>query len=163
MRGRSSTVIINAVILVSEADPLAFIAQCTAYCHDQGYRIAGVVEDNWGAAVGMLSAGLANVIVMGKPEHFDPAWEPRVEFASEAGTNPRAPRKGPQLQDVLERLWTLGASRVVFPGREYRSGADNVEKPDPRKALYETARLFPRGDDAGFAEDFLERRVTGDT
>lgn len=81
--GKGSTVI-NAVIFVPEAEHLVYIAQCTEYCQNQGYQIAGVIRDDWRATVAMLSTGLATIIIMARPDHFDPAWEPRVEFVSDA-------------------------------------------------------------------------------
>lgn len=66
---------------------------------------------------------------------------------------------GPQLQSLLERLTTLGITRVTFPAHEYLSirPADGDDEPP----VYETARLLPRGDDDGFAEQFLERQRKG--
>jgi hypothetical protein len=64
------------------------------------------------------------------------------------------PTKGPQFRALLERLAALGVVRVVFPPREYGSAQAKNERRD----LYETARLLPRGDDAGFAERFLKNR-----
>jgi 2,4-dienoyl-CoA reductase-like NADH-dependent reductase (Old Yellow Enzyme family) len=84
-------VIINAVILVPQIDHMAHIAVCTEYCQQQGYRVESVIKSqldyvtrsDWEAAASMREAGLADVIVMARPEHFDPAWETRVEFASD--------------------------------------------------------------------------------
>lgn len=59
-------------------------------------------------------------------------------------------------------LIILGVTRLVFPSRVYGSPAVA-----DKSSFYETARLFPRGDDGGFAEGFLRSaraaRHTGDT
>jgi hypothetical protein len=65
--------------------------------------------------------------------------------------------EGPRLQTLLEYLQVWGVTRVVFPGHEYRSERAGKER-NNRRSLYETARLWPRGDDGGFADEFLRRR-----
>jgi 2,4-dienoyl-CoA reductase-like NADH-dependent reductase (Old Yellow Enzyme family) len=75
---------LKAVILIRD-DDLADVARCTAFCQTQNYHIEGLIRDgDWNAAVSMIHEGLADIIVMARPDHFDPDWKPRVEFVSEA-------------------------------------------------------------------------------
>jgi hypothetical protein len=57
-----------------------------------------------------------------------------------------------RLGALVDCLRTLGVTSVVFPGSDYRS--NNVSA-----SHYETARIFPRGSDGGFAERFLNDRL----
>lgn len=66
---------------------------------------------------------------------------------------------GPHLRDLLEEPQAYGVTRVVFPAQEYKSErAGDVRGHNSRSGLYETARLWPRGSDGGFAERFLKDR-----
>jgi hypothetical protein len=66
--------------------------------------------------------------------------------------------------DLLEQLSMLGVTRIVFPSCEYQS---KTACGRGERRLYDTVRLFPRGDDGGFADAFLkaslDARHTGDT
>jgi hypothetical protein len=55
--------------------------------------------------------------------------------------------------DLLEQLSMLGVTRIVFPSCEYQS---KTACGRGERRLYDTARLFPRGDDGGFADDVPE-------
>ena len=73
-----------------------------------------------------------------------------------------AAHDGRQLQQLLDYVRSMGFARVVFPGREYRSERAGKRGND-RSSRYcdyehETMRLYPRGDDGGLAERFLEQR-----
>jgi len=62
--------------------------------------------------------------------------------------------RGLRLPALLEQLQAFGVTRVVFPAREYHS--ESCVGFGARNPVYETARLWPRGGDGGFAEQFLE-------
>lgn len=68
--------------------------------------------------------------------------------------------EGSAIQTLLDYLRTLGITRVVYPAREYRSERAGRNRGHFREPEYETARLYPRGDDGGFAEEFLRGRDT---
>ncbi len=74
-----------AVIFVpAGADAATFTATCLDYCRARGYQVLGVVTGDGQNAFDLLREGKANVIVMARPEHRDPTWEPRVEFVTDA-------------------------------------------------------------------------------
>lgn len=76
-----------AVIFVpATSGATQFAAACLDYCKSRGYQVLGVVTGDGDALFDMLRARQANVVVMARPEHRDPAWEPRLEFVSNAAT-----------------------------------------------------------------------------
>lgn len=52
----------------------------------QGYRLVGVVRDNWAAVVKMIVTHQADVVVVATEEHLPPRRRPRVEAVANAAT-----------------------------------------------------------------------------
>lgn len=80
--------ITNAIIyLPAHAEPDSIFARlCLAHIERHGYHLISIVRE-WGAALGMIRSRSASVIVFARPEHFEPDFEPRVEFVGEETTD----------------------------------------------------------------------------
>jgi len=87
----------------------SFAKLCLAHIERHGYRLISVVRE-WRAALGMVRSGSATVIVFARPEHFEPDFEPRVEFVGEETTD----------------LVRLGATR---PRNERQAGDPRSRRP----------------------------------
>lgn len=76
--------VINAIIFlpvhVGMASPLA--QQALAHIERRGYELYGVVHE-WADALRLTRTGAASVIVFARPEHFEPDFDPRIEFVGE--------------------------------------------------------------------------------
>jgi hypothetical protein len=128
-------IMVDALIYVPPdlPDDLEHARLAWAYAEARGLFVASVFRARYDVRRA-LAAGLASVVVFSRREHWDPSWGVPAEFA-DAGEirQPYRPRLDPKLR---ERYGTLSYSAN-------------------RNSLYETARLLPRGDDGGFAEQFL--------
>lgn len=60
--------------------------QARIHIEHRGYRLLGFVHE-WPQALGLLRARAATVIVFARPEHFEPTFEPRIEFVGEDTQN----------------------------------------------------------------------------
>jgi hypothetical protein len=58
-----------------------FAQICLAHIEDHGYKLAAVVH-SYTDVMRAFATGLATVAVFARREHWDPEWEPRVEFAT---------------------------------------------------------------------------------
>lgn len=76
---------INAVVFVLTQHLLPDSDRCISYCLARGYRMVGLVKDDWEAAIAMLITGKASVIVAESPDHVPADRQPRVEYVSHAG------------------------------------------------------------------------------
>lgn len=56
--------------------------QCLDYCAARGYEIAGLVRDDWDAALNVIRAGLATVVVVAAAERLDASCTPRMEVVA---------------------------------------------------------------------------------
>lgn len=74
----------TAVIFVPNGQYELYASLCLNYCVAKGYEIGGVIQGDWEAVVRTISAGIATVVVVARPEHINPAWEPRIEIAGTA-------------------------------------------------------------------------------
>lgn len=88
----------SAIILVpadagGNEDLLA--GNCIDHCERRGYTVVTFSSD-WIGALKALAAGLASVVVLARHEHFDPSWEPRVEFCGEDTIALRRPHLKPR-------------------------------------------------------------------
>jgi hypothetical protein len=66
-------------------------AICIEYCLRHGYRMAGVVRDDWSEAIRLLRTGFASVIVVADETALDPHRSPRVEVVSHTGAQGAGP------------------------------------------------------------------------
>jgi hypothetical protein len=92
-QGKGSTVEqLKAVVFVltAEFDPHA--ARCVEYCEQQGYIMAGIVRDAWGAVLKMLGTGQADIVVVAAESHLPPRRRPRIEIVAQQGTAKRERR-----------------------------------------------------------------------
>lgn len=80
--------IVNAIIFLPAGLPLDgdHIRMCVAHIERRGYRLVTVLRE-WHPVLQMLGAREATVVVFADREHFDPDWEPRVEFCGEDTQN----------------------------------------------------------------------------
>jgi hypothetical protein len=67
-------------------------------------------------------------------------------------------QNGTQLRALLDYLRSVGIGGVIFPGREYGSRRADAGEAH-REPEYATVPLLPRGNDGGFAEQFLRDRA----
>lgn len=68
---------------------------CIDHCERRGYTVVTFASD-WTGTLKALRAGLATVVVLGRREHFDPSWEPRVEFCGDETIALRRPHLKPR-------------------------------------------------------------------
>ncbi len=52
------------------------------HCAARGYKMGGVVTDDWATAMSYLLTGLAQVLVIADERHLDPNRVPRIEVAA---------------------------------------------------------------------------------
>lgn len=80
--------IINAIIYLPKHISLdsMFARQALAHIERRGYQLYSVVHE-WRDALRLTRAGTASVIVFARPEHFEPDFNPRVEFVGEETTD----------------------------------------------------------------------------
>lgn len=71
---------VDAIVFVMSSHLLPDADRCIRYCLARGYRMIGVVRDDWAAATRMLLDGRAQVLVVADPQHLDPDRLPRVEY-----------------------------------------------------------------------------------
>lgn len=76
----------TAIVFVVSRYLLTDAARCIDYCRSRGYVMAGVVKDDWAAAIALIRAGQASVIVVADTRHLDPDREPRIEVVAEGHT-----------------------------------------------------------------------------
>lgn len=82
-----------AVIFVPAAAHLAtYATQCLDYCAARGWEVLGVDRD-WDSAAKAVRVGLAGVLLVARPDHLDPAREPRIEVVSECAVPLNARRE----------------------------------------------------------------------
>jgi hypothetical protein len=62
---------------------------CLQHCLTHGYRMIGVVRDNWREAMEYINDGRAAVLVVAGGPHHLPPRAPRVEYATMRPTNDR--------------------------------------------------------------------------
>jgi hypothetical protein len=76
--------IVNAIIYLPSHVKVdsAFAQQCLLHIERRGYQLSSIVHE-WKAALRLTRTGAASVIVFARPEHFDPDFEPRIEFVGE--------------------------------------------------------------------------------
>lgn len=72
-----------AVIFVPAEHVATYATMCLDYCTARGYEVAGLVTTNWDAAAAMLIARTADILVVARHDHLDPAREPRIEVVAE--------------------------------------------------------------------------------
>lgn len=60
-----------------------FTQECLAHLERRGYQLGAAPLRNWDLVLQILRARLATVVVIARREHFDPGYEPRVEFVGE--------------------------------------------------------------------------------
>jgi hypothetical protein len=73
---------VAAIIFVTAGHLLIDAERCIRYCAARGYKMVGVIRDDWPAAMDMLHDGRAEVLVIADPEHLDPERAPRVEYVA---------------------------------------------------------------------------------
>jgi len=56
--------------------------QARAHIEFRGYRLLGFVH-TWPEALNLVRTRFASVIVFARAEHFEPTFEPRIEFVGE--------------------------------------------------------------------------------
>lgn len=89
---RRETPLTLAVVFVPAGhEAVQFISQCMAYCANRGYQVAGVVTDNWTAAIASIMSCGGGVVVVARPEHLAPDREPRIEVVTQPGGLHRVP------------------------------------------------------------------------
>lgn len=132
---------IRAIIFIplSYALDSYFVLACMGHIVRRGYGFLTVLSD-WDAVDAHLRVGAAQVVILATRTHHT-GEEDRVEFVDEEEAR------------LLRQRNAAVVRHAVPAGR--------------RESQYETARLWPRGDDGGFAERFLadrrNSRHTGDT
>jgi len=67
-------------------------------------------------------------------------------------------RRRPSCGEAPANRRAVGVVRAAFPPGEYGPARPGTWSDTLRPPVYETARILPRGDDGGFAEEFLEGR-----
>jgi hypothetical protein len=55
---------------------------CLDHIERHGYQLAGIIH-TYAEFISAYTAGVATVAVMARREHWDPMWEPRLEFATQ--------------------------------------------------------------------------------
>jgi sugar phosphate isomerase/epimerase len=85
--------VVTAIVFIPKAHLAAYTGACLEYCAARGYEVAGIVSSTWLATLAIRLGGNADVIVVARPDHIDPAQELRVEVATtiDGATSP-APR-----------------------------------------------------------------------
>lgn len=80
--------IVNAIIYLPRHIPVdsMFARQALAHIERRGYQLYSVVHD-WRDALRLTRTGVASVVVFARAEHFEPDFEPRVEFVGEDTQN----------------------------------------------------------------------------
>lgn len=76
--------IINAIIYLPRHIPLdsMFARQALAHIERRGYQLYSIVHE-WGDALRLTRDGSASVVVFARAEHFEPDFDPRIEFVGE--------------------------------------------------------------------------------
>jgi hypothetical protein len=118
-----------AVVFVPAAHIAPYAKQCLDYCAARGYDIAGVVRDDWTAAVAMMANHSASVIVVARREHLDPHREPRLEILAEALEETRMPNarfRRPQLIQNRQPGYGAGPRRLGNGDVQLRRGDPRV-------------------------------------
>jgi hypothetical protein len=75
--------VINAVVFIPAEHLAQHLGQCLTYCEAKGYKLAGVVRDDWCAVARMVAGGIVGVVVVARADHLDPGREPRLEVVAE--------------------------------------------------------------------------------
>lgn len=150
-----------------------FGTEGTDYVVSHGYAYAGHMR-NPDVVDYLLATGQATVVLLLSRAHQVPGRVWPIEFV-----HPQEQDTPPLTSDARRgngKIWVSLLAIAHKPRKERREFADDptvalidvwrrrkaarVLRGDNRSALYETARLFPRGDDGGFAEAFLRDRDT---
>jgi hypothetical protein len=125
-------------------DDSRYANECMDYTRRQAHKWAGTYR-RWDAVEAAIKAFGATVVVVADRSHVDPNCNLPVEVAEQD-----APARA-------VRLTVYGPARVAYPSREYGKPRLGHAERNALRAVYETARLMPRGDDGGFAEEFLKQ------
>ena len=90
----------TAIIFVpsTEFDPHA--TRCITYAEERGYRVVGIVRDNYDAAMAMTRAGRAEVLIVSEEGHLPPRRKPRLEIVAHTASVRYAERTR-----IIRRVW----------------------------------------------------------
>ena len=94
--------LINAIIYLPRHIPIdgMLAQQALAHIERRGYQLFSIVHE-WRDALLLVRAGVASVIVFARPEHFEPDFDPRIEFVGE--TTADLTRQGAVIRNRNER------------------------------------------------------------
>lgn len=73
----------EAVVFVLSSHLLPDAGRCIDYCRVRGYRMIGVIKDDWRAAIEYIYDGRASVLVVADVDHLDPNRMPRIEVVAD--------------------------------------------------------------------------------
>ena len=76
--------IVNAIIYLPRHISLdsMFAMQALAHIERRGYQLHSVVH-RWCDAIRLTRTGAASVVVFARAEHYEPDFQPRIEFVGE--------------------------------------------------------------------------------
>lgn len=99
MNTAHSALVAIVYVLSEEFDPHA--TRCIAYIEERGYRLGGIVKDNWRAVLDAIAAGQADIVVVSEESHLDPKRQPRIEVVAHQVAVPRTAQR----TRVIKRAW----------------------------------------------------------
>jgi hypothetical protein len=93
----------EAVVFVLTAYRYPDAGRCIQYCRAMGYKMGGLIQDDWGAAIEHITQGKAEVLVVADFEHLDPDRTPRIEVVADRLRN-EPPAEGRERKHRTSRL-----------------------------------------------------------